>query len=148
MSMTNSATDLRLSLVTLGVEDVERAARFYEALGMKRRMRKFEGVAFFDAGGVVFGLFGRADLAKDASVDDSKPGFSGITLAFNVKDEPVVDAVIATAARMGGKILKGTQRAFWGGYHGYFSDPDGHIWEVAHNPGFSFDVRGQLVLPE
>ena len=146
--MTDTAPDLRLSLVMLGVEDVERAARFYEALGMKRHMRKVEGVAFFDAGGVVFGLFGRADLAKDASVDDSKPGFSGVSLAFNVMDEPAVDAVIAAAAKAGGKILKEAQRAFWGGYHGYFSDLDGHIWEVAHNPGFGFDERGQLVLPE
>ena len=142
------APALRLSLVTLGVDDVNRAPRFYEALGMKRRMRQLEGVAFFDAGGVVFSLFGRSALAKDASLDDSKPGFSGVALAFNVENEAAVDATLAVAAKAGGKILKDAQRAFWGGWHGYFADPDGHSWEVAHNPGFAFDERGLIVLPE
>jgi catechol 2,3-dioxygenase-like lactoylglutathione lyase family enzyme len=148
MTVTNTAPKLQLSLVTLGVEDVARAARFYETLGMKRHMKNLEGVAFFDAGGIVFGLFGRAALAEDAAVGDSKPGFSGVSLAFNVRDEKSVDAAIVDAAKAGGRILKEAQRAFWGGYHGYFADPDGHIWEVAHNPGFTLDERGLIVLPE
>jgi len=142
------APPLRLSLVTLGVEDVARAARFYEALGMKRRMRQLEGVAFFDAGGVVFSVFGRAALAADASLEEARPGFSGVALAFNVGDDAAVEATLAAAAQAGGKILKEAQRAFWGGWHGYFADPDGHPWEVAHNPGFAFDERGLIVLPE
>ena len=146
--MSDSAPALRLSLVTLGVEDVDRAARFYDALGLKRHMRHLESVAFFDAGGVVFSLFGRAALAKDASLDDSKPGFSGVALAFNVENEAAVDATLAEAAKAGGKILKNAQRAFWGGWHGYFADLDGHPWEVAHNPGFVFDESGRIVLPE
>jgi catechol 2,3-dioxygenase-like lactoylglutathione lyase family enzyme len=143
-----AAPFLRLSLVTLGVEDVERSARFYEALGMGRRMRHLEGVAFFDAGGVVFSVFGRAELAKDAALDVSRPGFSGVALAFNVANETEVGEALAAAEKAGGKILKEAQRAFWGGWHGYFADPDGHIWEVAHNPGFKFDERGLIVLPE
>jgi catechol 2,3-dioxygenase-like lactoylglutathione lyase family enzyme len=142
------APALRLSLVTLGVEDVDRSARFYEALGMKRRMRQLEGVAFFDAGGAVFSVFGRSALAKDASLDDSKPGFSGVALAFNVENEAAVDLTLAAVAKAGGKILKEARRAFWGGWHGYFADPDGHVWEVAHNPDFAFDERGLIVLPE
>ena len=148
MTVESSAPALRLSLVTLGVDDVDRAARFYEALGMKRHMRHLEGVAFFDAGGVVFSVFGRTALASDASLEDSKPGFSGIALAFNVQNEAAVDATLAAAAKAGGKILKEAQRAFWGGWHGYFADLDGHPWEVAHNPGFAFDERGLIVLPE
>jgi catechol 2,3-dioxygenase-like lactoylglutathione lyase family enzyme len=143
-----AAPPLKLSLVTLGVEDVERSARFYEALGMKRRMRHLERVAFFDAGGVVFSVFGRAELAKDAALDDSRRGFSGVALAFNVENEAEVGAALAAAEKAGGKILKEAQRAFWGGWHGYFADPDGHAWEVAHNPGFKLDERGLIVLPE
>lgn len=138
---------LKATLVTLGVADIERAARFYTALGMKRGVRKAEGVAFFDAGGVVLSLFGRSDLAKDAGVADTAPGFSGVALAFNVEEENAVEKVLQATASAGGKIVKPAQRAFWGGYSGYFSDPDGHLWEVAHNPGFPLDERGQIRLP-
>ncbi len=142
------APGLRLTLLTVGVDDVERAARFYEALGMKRKMRTLEGVAFFDAGGTVFSVFGRAALAKDAAIADSEPGFSGVALAFNVENEAAVGATLAAAEKAGGKILKAPQRAFWGGWHGYFADPDGHLWEVAHNPGFAFNERGLIELPD
>lgn len=138
---------LKATLITLGVADIDRAARFYEALGMKRGVREADGVAFFDAGGVVLSLFGRSDLAKDAGVTDTVPGFSGIALAFNVEEESAVENVLRAAASAGGKIVKPAQRAFWGGYSGYFSDPDGHLWEVAHNPGFPLDERGQIRLP-
>jgi hypothetical protein len=134
--------------VTLGVADVERAARFYEMLGMRRRMRQLKDVAFFDAGGVVFSLFGRDALAADALLEDGKSGFGGIALAFNVDNDAAVEAAIEGAAKAGGKILKPAQRAFWGGYHGYFADLDGYPWEVAHNAQFRFDERGQVVLPE
>jgi hypothetical protein len=139
---------LQLHLVTLGVADVERAAGFYEAIGMKRRMRGAEGVAFFDAGGVVVSLYGRDDLARDAGLDNPPAGSGSITLAFNVDSEAAVDMALDAAARAGGKTLKTGYRVFWGGYIGYFADPDGHVWEVAHNPQFPFDERGQIVLPE
>jgi uncharacterized protein len=139
---------LRATLITLGVADVRRAARFYETLGMRRRVKGAKDVAFFEAGGVALAVWGRADLAKDAGLENSKPGFSGVALAFNVADEPSVDAALQAAARAGGKIVKAAGRAFWGGYTGYFADPDGHLWEVAHNPVFLLDEGGQIRLPE
>jgi uncharacterized glyoxalase superfamily protein PhnB len=142
------APPLRLSLVTLGVEDVAAASGFYEAMGLQRRLKNAEGVAFFEAGGVVLSLYSRDSLAKDIKVDGSKSGFSGVTLAYNVPSEAEVDLVLGAAAKAGGKILKEGDRIFWGGYVGYFADPEGHIWEVAHNPGFSFDDRGHVVVPD
>jgi catechol 2,3-dioxygenase-like lactoylglutathione lyase family enzyme len=137
----------RIHLITLGVEDVARAARFYEALGMQRRLKQAKDVAFFDAGGVVLSLFGREALAEDARVENEKLGFGGVALAYNVASEPAVEAALKAAESAGGRILKPAQRAFWGGYTGYFADPDGHVWEVAHNPDFRFDEHGQLALP-
>lgn len=142
-----SAPPLRLTLLTLGVADVERAAHFYAALGMKRGVKKAEDVAFFEAGGAVLALWGRSDLAKDAGMPVTKPGFPDVALAFNVEDEPSVEKVLEAAAAAGGKIVKPAQRAFWGGYTGYFADLDGHLWEVAHNPGFPVGERGQIELP-
>jgi uncharacterized glyoxalase superfamily protein PhnB len=144
----SKAPPLRLSLVTLGVEDLARAIRFYEAMGLQRRMKNAEGVAFFEAGGVVVSLFPREELAKDADVENSKSGFSGVALAYNVATEAEVELVLDAAKAAGAKILKPAQRAFWGGFYGHFADPEGHIWEVAHNPGFSFDERGALVVPD
>lgn len=138
----------RLSLVTLGVADVPAARAFYERLGFKASAASQEGVAFFDAGGVVLGLFGRTALADDANVEDSAPGFSGIALAHNVASEAEVDAVLAQAVAAGGRLLKAGQKVFWGGYSGYFADPDGHLWEVAFNPFFPLDGDGRLTLPE
>lgn len=139
---------LRLTLLSLGVDDLARAATFYEALGMKRRMQAAEGVAFFEGGGAVISLFPRSELAKDANVEDSRPGFSGVTLAFNVASEPEVEAVLHAAQAAGGKILKPAQRVFWGGWCGHFADTEGHIWEVAHNPQAAFDAHGRLVFPD
>lgn len=141
------APPLRLTLVSLGVHDLARAVKFYETLGMQRRMKEAKGVAFFEGGGVVISLFPREELAKDANVENSKPGFSGVTLAYNVASEPEVDAVLNAAKTAGGKILKPAQRVFWGGWCGHFADTEGHIWEVAHNPQATFDERGQLVFP-
>jgi uncharacterized protein len=142
------APAFRLHLVTLGVDDIERAARFYGALGLKRHMKETDGVAFFDAGGIALSLYGRDALAKDAAHEDLRSGSGGVTLAFNVESERAVEEALAAAEKAGGKILKLAHRVFWGGYIGYFTDPDGHVWEVAHNPQFPFDEQGRLVLPE
>jgi uncharacterized protein len=137
----------RLSLMTLGVADMVRARAFYEALGFKASSQSQPGVTFFDTGGVVLGLYGRAELAADATVPDSLPGFSGVTLAHNVGSDAEVDAVIAHAVKCGGKLVKSPHKVFWGGYSGYFADPDGHLWEVAHNPFWPLDSAGRVLLP-
>lgn len=137
----------RLTLVTLGVADMVRARRFYEALGLKASSASQESVTFFDAGGVVISLYGRAALAEDATVENSTPGFSGISLAHNVASDAEVDAVIAEAVAAGGRVVKPGQKVFWGGYSGYFADPDGHLWEVAHNPFMPLNAAGHLTLP-
>jgi catechol 2,3-dioxygenase-like lactoylglutathione lyase family enzyme len=134
--------------MTLGVDDVARSAKFYEALGLKRHMRDADGVAFFDAGGAALSLYGRDALAKDAGLDSLPQGSGSATLAFNVDSERAVDETLAAAEAAGGKILKPGYRIFWGGYIGYFADPDGHLWEVAYNPQFPFDEHGRIVLPE
>ncbi len=114
----------RLNLVTLGVADVGRSRRFYETLGFKASSASVESTTFFEAGGVVLALFGRAALAEDAHVADSKPGFSGVSLAQCCPDEAEVDAVLAEAVAAGATLLKPGQKVFWGGYSGYFADPD------------------------
>lgn len=136
----------RLSLVTLGVADVARARAFYEALGFKAGSASQESVTFLDAGGVVLGLYGRAALAEDAAVADSAPGFSGVALAHNARSEAEVDAVLAEAVAAGARLVKPAAKVFWGGYSGYFADPDGHLWEVAYNPYFKLGDDGRVVL--
>lgn len=136
----------RLSLVTLGVGDVSRWRVFYEALGFKAGRASEESVTFFPAGGVVLALFGRSALAEDATVADSKPGFSGVALAHNARSERDVDKALKEAVAAGAKLIKPAGKTFWGGYAGYFADPDGHLWEVAHNPYFGFDAEGRIVL--
>lgn len=137
----------RLSLVTLGVSDVARARAFYEALGFKASSASQTSVTFFDAGGVVLALFGRDALDADAHADPGKPGFSGVSLAHNVRSEAEVDALLAHAVACGAKLMKPGQKVFWGGYSGYFSDPDGHLWEIAFNPFFPLDRHGRVRLP-
>lgn len=137
----------RLSFVTLGVADVAASRRFYEALGFRASSASQDGVAFFDAGGVVLSVFSRANLAEDAGVENSRPGFSGVSLAHNVASEAEVDATLAEAVAAGAKLLKPGQKAFWGGYTGYFADPDGHLWEVAFNPFMPLDETGRPTLP-
>jgi catechol 2,3-dioxygenase-like lactoylglutathione lyase family enzyme len=136
----------RLSLITLGVADVARARKFYEALGFKAGRASQEAVTFFDAGGVVLALFGRAALAEDASVADKPTGFSAIALAHNARSEADVDKALAEAVAAGASLIKPAGKTFWGGYSGYFADPDGHLWEVAHNPYFTFDADGRVAL--
>ncbi len=138
----------RVTLITLGVADLARAVAFYERLGWRRSVSAGgEGVAFFALDHVVLGLFPRADLAADAHVKDTPPGFSGVTLAINMGSESAVDAVIAAAHAAGASVPKPADKVFWGGYSGYFADPDGHLWEVAHNPFFPMDAEGRVVLP-
>lgn len=138
----------RISLVTLGVADVAAARGFYERLGWVASARSTAEVAFFQAGGMVLALYGRSDLAADAGVPDGNDGFSGIALAWNGRDTAEVDAVLEAAVAAGGRLLKPAQAAEWGGYSGYFADPDGHLWEVAWNPGFPLDAGGAVRLPD
>lgn len=137
----------RVSFVTLGVKSIARARAFYERLGFRASSASNENVTFFDAGGVVLALFGRADLAADATVENGEPGFSGVALAHNVAGEADVARVLAEAEAAGAAILKPARKAFWGGTSGYFADPDGHVWEVAHNPFFPLDAAGRVTLP-
>jgi uncharacterized glyoxalase superfamily protein PhnB len=136
----------RLTLITLGVGDIGRARKFYEALGFKAGAASQESVTFLHAGGVVLSLWGRAALADDAGIGDSPPGFSGIALAHNARSEADVDAALAEAVAAGAKLIRPAAKTFWGGYAGYFADPDGHLWEVAHNPYFKLDADGRVAL--
>jgi len=138
--------DPRISIVTLGVADMAKARAFYETLGFKASGQSNEHVTFFQAGGMIFGLYGRAALAADAGVDDSTPGFSGVALAYNGRDKAEVDAVLAEAVAAGGTLIKEAEDVFWGGYSGYFADPDGHLWEVAWNPFFPIAEDGSISL--
>ena len=136
-----------LHLVTLGVRDFETSKRFYtEVLGWKPSGSSSEEVAFFQAGGVVLSIYPREKLAEDAMVSAEGSGFSGVTLAYNAQSESEVDEMIADLKSKGVKILKAPQKVFWGGYNSYFEDPDGYCWEVAHNPFFRFDEKGNLTL--
>ena len=134
----------RLSLVTLGVGDLEASRRFYEALGWRQTPRA-EGVVFFQAGGLVFALWGRDELAVDSGVTDNG-GWGGITLAHNVSSPGEVDAVIEEARAAGATIAREPAETFWGGYSGVFVDPDGHPWEVAHNPYWTIADDGSVSL--
>ena len=138
----------RISIVTLGVDDLDRAAAFYAAMGLKRHAGITDGVAFYQMGGIILGLFPRAELAKDAGVDPTGSGFSGIALAYNTRSEAEVDAVLAAAEKAGGRIVRPAGRAFWGGRTGYFADTEGHLWEVAHNPDFPIAEDGSIALPD
>ncbi len=138
----------RISIVTLGVADVAASTAFYERLGWKKSSASQEGVTFIQMKGTVLALFGRDALARDAEVADSEPGFSGVTLAHNVSSPTGVDAVIKFAVSCGATLVKAPHKVSWGGYSGYFADPDGHLWEVAHNPFFPLDEHGHVVLPE
>ncbi len=138
----------RLSLVTLGVASVPEARAFYERLGWTASpASQGEDVAFFQLNGLALSLYRRDHLAADARVPDSAPGFSGVTLAHNLRSADAVDALFDRAVAAGGKPVKRPERAFWGGYSGYVADPDGHLWELAFNPHFPLDEAGDLSLP-
>lgn len=137
----------RVSLVTLGVADLARSSRFYEALGWRRSMMNAEGVVFFQTGGMALALFPRDELAKDANIGANGDGFCGMALAYNTRSREEVDAVLAEAEAAGAKVLKPAQEAFWGGYSGYFADPNGFLWEVAWNPSFTMAEDGNIRIP-
>jgi len=124
-----------ISMVTLGVKDLQISTTFYQqGLGLVRREFESEGVAFFQLAGAWLSLFPRDELAKDAGVAADGSGFRAVSLAQNVASEQEVDEVLALAVKAGGTLIKPGQKVFWGGYSGYFSDPDGHLWEIAFNP--------------
>ncbi len=139
--------DQRLSLVTLGVADLARALRFYEdGLGWRRGNQNAE-VAFFQLPGIILALWSRAELAKDARLpDQGGDGFGGVALAFNARSRAEVDGVLAEATAAGATLLKPAEEVVWGGYAGYFADPDGHVWEVAHNPFWTIRTDGSVSL--
>jgi uncharacterized protein len=135
----------RISLVTLGVRDLERARRFYEAMGWTAAPDSNDEIAFFQAGPAVLALWGRDRLAEDSGVTDSG-GYGAVTLAHNVGSPAEVDAVIAQAANAGAKVARAPAATFWGGYSAVFIDPEGHPWEVAHNPGWQLAEDGSVSL--
>jgi catechol 2,3-dioxygenase-like lactoylglutathione lyase family enzyme len=138
----------RVSLITLGVADLARSREFYERLGWRRSMANAEGIVFFQTGGMALALYPRHELAKDANISARGDGFSGISLAYNARTRAEVDSVLNEAEAAGAKLVKPAQEAFWGGYSGYFSDPDGFLWEVAWNPSFPIAADGSIRLPE
>lgn len=142
----------RVSIITLGVADVARTKAFYEALGW--RGQEVDETVFFQAGGLAVVLWGREKAAADAGVEPGgSPGagdvrFGGIVLAHNVRSPGEVDEVLAAAERAGAVITRSARATFYGGYAGFFADPDGHVWEIAHNPGFPLGADGSLQLPD
>ncbi|MGB9112235.1 MAG: VOC family protein [Acidimicrobiales bacterium] len=136
--------DQRLSLVTLGVADIERARAFYEALGWSGESPDGE-VVFFQMPGMIVALWGREHLAEDSAVTDTG-GWGGVTLAYNARSPEEVDAVLAEAEAAGATIGRAGAATFWGGYSGVFLDPEGHPWEVAHNPGLTLNPDGSVEL--
>ena len=139
--------DQRLSLITLGVRDLGRARLFYEQLGWQSTSKPEEDVVFFQAGCMIVALWGRDQLAEDSVVDDNG-GWGGVTLAYNVSSSDEVDVVIEEARAAGARIGREGAETFWGGYSGVFIDPDGHPWEIAHNPYWSVGPDGAVSLPE
>lgn len=135
----------RLSLITLGVADLVRARAFYESLGWRSDAGPQDDVVFFPAGGMVVALWDRASLAEDSAVDDAG-GWGGVSLAYNTRSPGEVDVVIAEARAAGAAITKEPGPTFWGGYSGVFVDPEGHPWEVAHNPAWTIDDDGSVRL--
>lgn len=137
-----------ISFVTLGVSDLARSRKFYAALGWKESSGSSADVAFFQAGNVAVSLFPREALAEDANVAPQGSGFSGFTLAHNVESEAAVLSTLAEAVAAGAKLVRPADKAFWGGFRGYFADPDGFLWEVCWNPFFPLDSEGHVQLPE
>lgn len=135
-----------ISLITLGVRDLDASQRFYEALGFVNTTASQQQVRFLRAANTTLGLFGRASLAEDAHVEDAPTGFSAVTLALNFASDGDVDAMFDRALRAGARELKRPQKVFWGGYSGYFADPDGHLWELAQNPFAALNKSGNMDL--
>jgi predicted lactoylglutathione lyase len=139
--------DQRVSLITLGVDDLARAEAFYAAMGWRKAQESQPGVAFYQLQGQVLGLFPLTELAKDQWREGADLGIGATTLAHNLNSPAEVDAAYAEAVAAGSTPLKAPEAVFWGGYSGYVSDPDGHVWEYAHNPFFPLAESGSLTLP-
>lgn len=138
----------RINIVTLGVSDLAKSRAFYERLGLVASPAGNDSVAFFDANGIVLALFGHDALAEDAHVDAAPPAsFRGMSLAWNASSETETDRIYNHALACGARAIKAPQKVFWGGYSGYFADPDGHLWEVAFNPFFPLTADGRIQLP-
>jgi len=137
--------DQRLSLITLGVRDLARARRFYEALGWKSGAAPADDVVFFQANCMIVALWGRDQLEEDTAVEDSG-GWGGLTLAYNARSPAEVDSVLTQAEAAGAAIARPGAETFWGGYSGVFVDPEGHPWEVAHNPNWTLSEDGSVSL--
>ena len=159
----------RISFITLGVDDLYRVAAFYEAMGLERQRKFTEGVAFFQMGGLILALWPREELARDAGkqyfprprtsdirvskvgstiVEEVRPDFSGVALAYNTRSPEEVSEILGRVEKAGGRVIKPSQKAFWGGMQGYFEDTEGNLWEVAWNPDFPIDAEGRISLPE
>jgi uncharacterized glyoxalase superfamily protein PhnB len=141
--------DAVISLVTLGVSSIPRSIAFYERLGFERRMHGSEGVGFFQAGACAFAVFTSSELARDANLafEGMADVFRGVAMAWNCRSRDEVDAVLLRAREHGAVVRRGAQDVFWGGYSGYFTDPDGHLWEVAYNPDIPLSDDGRLLFP-
>jgi uncharacterized protein len=137
----------RVSIITLGVADLKRSRDFYERLGWRPSMTKSEGIVFFQAGGMALALYPQDELANNANVPSQGDGFRAMSLAYNARNRAEVDSVLKEAEAAGAKIVKPAQEAFWGGYSGYFSDPDRFLWEVAWNPFFPIAEDGSIRIP-
>jgi catechol 2,3-dioxygenase-like lactoylglutathione lyase family enzyme len=138
----------RINFITLGVKDIAASRAFYERLGLKCHAMSNENVTFFDVNGTVLGLFGHDALALDAGAQAGpQPSYRGVSLAWNGRSDAEVDAIMAHALTCGATLSKKPEKVFWGGYSGYFTDPDGHLWEVAHNPFITIDDTGHVRLP-
>jgi hypothetical protein len=142
-----ASVEQRISLITLGVTDLARARTFYERLGWHGQ--EVEETVFLQAGGMAVVLWGRDKLAGDSGVnDDGRDGFGGVALAHNVRSRSEVDQVLEQAASAGARITQPARETFYGGHAGCFTDPDGHVWEIAYNPGFTLNEDGTLTLPD
>jgi len=143
----NRPVEQRISLVTLGVDDLDRARRFYEALGWGGQ--EVEQTVFFQIGGIAFVLWGRDKLRADCGIPDGPVGtFDGVVLAHNVRSQAEVDDAVAAAERAGGTVTRAPGKTFYGGYAGFFTDPDGHAWEIAYNPAFALAEDGSITIPD
>jgi uncharacterized protein len=136
----------RVTVITLGTSDLKRARAFYEALGWRSRAGEDDDVVFFQTGGSVLSLWDRARLAEDSGLELGS-GYGGVTLAHNVGSPAEVDEIVAQAEQAGAAVTRAPAATFWGGYSGVFLDPDGHPWEVAHNPHWALDDDGNVTLP-
>jgi uncharacterized protein len=146
--MAKHALKPRINIITLGVSDVARSKGFYQRLGLVEHSMSNESIGFFDVNGVVLSIYGHEALADDAKLKSSSPSaFRGTSIAWNCESTEEVDAVLNHAVSCGAWLVKAAEKVFWGGYSGYFADPDGHLWEVAHNPFVALNKAQHLVLP-